>query len=142
MNRLPFLAAVCAIAVATMAARPGTEFDMLSHLNGQEVRWSLPDGGASGMSGSGIQCMDVRNLPAPANSVVEVMPLNPINLCYVSITAVPPWDGGCGLNANDINAGVPLQALVPKYALLKSSTTHLCQVSDAGTATTIVFSMQ
>jgi hypothetical protein len=141
------IVAVFAVGAATMAARPGNEFNLLTNLNGQEVRWLLPDGGPSLMSGSGIQCMDVRGLPAAANSTVELVPLNTINLCEVSTTsntgmAGTRWDGGCGLNANDPNAGVPLQPLVPKYLLLKSTTTHLCQVSDAGTATTIGYSLQ
>lgn len=146
-RRLLTVAVLIAVAAVLMGARPGTEFDMLTRLNGQEVRWLLPDGGPSLMSGSGIQCMDVRGLPAAANSTVELVPLMPINLCEVSVTsntgmAGTHWDGGCGLNANDPNAGVPLQPFIPKYVLLKSTTTHLCQVSDAGTAVTQAYSLQ
>lgn len=134
---------ISAVAVAAlMAARPGSEYSMLTLLNGEEVRWTMADGGQSGMFGTGQQCMPVASLPAAANSTVEVVPTVPINLCERSTSAFPPWDGGCNTIAGDINFGVPLQPYVSKWILLRSSTTHLCQVTDAGTAVTPVFSMQ
>lgn len=134
-------AALAIIAVVLMAARPGNEFILLTELNGQEVRWTMADGGQSGMFGSGTQCMPLAQIPAAANLTVQVNPLNPINLCVRSSLA-GTWDGGCSMTATDVNFGVPLQPFVPKFILLSSTATHLCQVSDAGSATTPVFSMQ
>jgi hypothetical protein len=143
LNSIGFGVAIALVAVAALAfSRPGNEQQMIQLLNGQETRWVMADGGSSGMFGSGISCMPLAEIPAAANGVIELVPLYPINLCYVNVNALPRWDGGCGLNAGDINLGLPLQPLVPKWVSLKTSTTHLCQVSDAGTAVTPVFSMQ
>lgn len=138
MKRLALAAAFVALA----ATRPGSEFIMLTDLNGQEVRWTMADGGPSGMFGTGQQCMPLAQLPAAANSTIEVMPGAPINLCVRSAFSAPSWDGGCNGIATDPNFGVPLQPFVPKFMLLSSTATHLCQVSDAGTGVTSVFSMQ
>lgn len=141
MKRLALIAGLVLGAVA-FAGRPGTEYQLLINLNGEEVRWTMGDGGQSGLFGTGRVCMPVSELPAGANSTIEVMPTVPINLCERSTTAVPRWDGGCNGVTGDPNYGVQLQAFVPKFATLRSSTTHLCAVSDAGVVIAPVFSLQ
>lgn len=147
------VAAFIAAPLLMAAGRPGTELNLLTGLNGEEVRWTMFDGGQSGMYGSGLQCMPVADLPAAANGVVELQPLQPIVLCERSTTRlpvmaadggvlVPRWDGGCNQIVGDPNFGVQLQPSAPKYVVLRADTTHLCQASDAGTANTAVFAVQ
>lgn len=152
MKRTAFIAVLVCAGAALMAARPGSEFNLLTNLNGEEVRWVMVDGGPSGMYGTGQQCMPVAQLPAAANNVVEVVPTVPIVLCEKSTSAYLlsssgtslgyKWDGGCSGAIGDNNYGVPLQPWVSKFVVLRSSTTHLCQVTDGGTANTPVYSLQ
>ena len=136
------LAALGALAVS----RPGNEYLLLTLLNGQENRWGMSDGGVSGMYGTGQQCMPLAGVPVSSNGVLEVMPTVPINLCMRSTALLQgpggtTWDGGCNAIAGDINFGVPLQPYVPKFVSIGTAT-HLCQVSDGGTAATPVFALQ
>lgn len=140
------------LASLLMGARPGTEFQLLTNLNGEEVRWSMTDGGWSGIFGTGTACMQVKpsdggtlgQVPAAANNVVQVMPMVPINLCERSVTVLTPnrWDGGCSTYPGDQNFGTSLQPGVPKFVVLRDSTTHLCAASDGGTVIAPVSSMQ
>lgn len=138
MKRVAFIAVAV---VALMAARPGTEKDLMTNLNGEEVRWVMADGGISGMYGTGQQCMPVASIPAACNNVVEVVPTVPINLCERSTALAERWDGGCSTITGDKNFGVPLQPYVSKFIVLRNTTTHLCQVGDGGTAATAVFGL-
>lgn len=131
---------------ALMALTPvSTEFQMLRLLNGEEVRWVMTDGGRSGMYGTGLTCMPLAELPAAANGVVELVTNSPINLCErsTSLRDGRVWDGGCNTIAGDINFGLPVQPYIPKFIVLRSGTTHLCQATDGGTTVqTAAFAME
>lgn len=143
MRNVPTLTAALAAVTMLTAARPGNEFNLVTQLNGQDVRWTMSDGGQSGMGGT--SCMSLSTLPGAANGVVDVVPAAPINLCVVNASAVgdAAWDGGCNTYVGDPNFGLPLQGYVSKVVVLKTTATHLCQATDAGAAAaTAVFSKQ
>lgn len=127
-----------------MAARPGTDLELFSKLNGQPVRWQLPDAGPSGLyaAASGKACAQLTgSLPQPIQ-VVMLMPDTPMNVCVKPASITQPgantpialqWDGGCSATATDFNFGVPVQPYVPYYVVLDSATKQICATGDGGT---------
>lgn len=114
------------------APRPISEGTLLNKINGETSRWRMTDGGASGMFGSGIQCM-----PIPATvSVIKAIPSAAVHLCF------PPdagWDGGCNSTVTDINFGDPLLANTPVEIVLQQTTAQICMVPATGSANVPVF---
>lgn len=145
------LLAVVALGVAFMAARPGTDLQLLTQLNGQPVRWQLPDAGPSGLyaAASGLACAQLTgSLPQPIQ-VVMLMPDTPLNVCVrpASSTKAPApialqWDGGCNTIARDFNFGVPVQPYAPYYVVVDTAATQICATGDGGTVSGSLWLMQ
>lgn len=139
-------------AVVLMAARPGDQFRLFTQLNGQPVRWTLPDGGFSGLyAASGIACMPlsggttINGSGAAVSftpSVVLLETSTASNVCFRPSQVSPKWDAGCNLTDTDENFGVPTQAFVPQYVVLDVAATQICAVSDAGTVRVSVWGVQ
>ncbi len=121
MKRAIFIGALCLGALLLMAARPSSEFGMLTQLNGQPERWLMADGGPSGMFGPSRACM-----PVTAGDTILIQPFNAIQLCVQST------DGGCNTTVTDENYGVYLPAAVDRFMVLNMTRTN----SD-GTATAV-----
>jgi hypothetical protein len=142
---------VLGAAVLLMAARPGTELQLFTQLNGQPVRWALPDAGASGLyNSSGQACAKLTGgSPLPVQ-VVMVVPEVPINICVRPATSTftsgswtnTGWDGGCNSITKDFNFGVPLQPYVPWYVVVDPNATQICAVSDGGLVSAALWLMQ
>lgn len=137
MKRALLIAAGVLAVLLLVAARPGSEFGMMQMLNGQPVRWTLPDGGESGLyAASGKAC---ASLSGSSAQVVMVVPELPLNLCIrpnggeTAAWGTNNWDGGCNTITGDPSFGVPLQPWVPFYAVLDPAATAICASSDAGT---------
>jgi hypothetical protein len=121
-----------------MAARPGNEFQLATQLNGQPTRFTLADGGRSGLyAASGVACASL--VGAKNNSGVAIspnvllfVPETPTNLCVRPNSGSPRWDGGCNMITGDENYGVPTQAWVPSYIVPDVNATAVCGISDAG----------
>lgn len=117
-----FLLALC-------AARPPGPFSLELQRNGQAERWTMPDGGRSGLfAGSGQACAPLGTV---TGSVLLIVPEGPVNLCMRPSSASPSWDGGCNTIDGDENFGVPLQPWVEKVVVVENAT-HVCAASDAG----------
>lgn len=144
MKRALFALLLAGVAIASMAARPGTEQQLVQQLNGQPSRWVMPDGGRSGVfttydagAANNVGCMKL--LPA-TNSVggavspnlLLFVPLTPSNVCIRPSIFSPAWDGGCNTNPADENFGVPLPVGVPQYMTPDNAATSLCVVTDGG----------
>lgn len=147
MKRALTIIAALAAGVALMAARPGTEQQLIQQLNGQPTRWVLPDGGRSGVFtefdggvGNNFGCMSLTGGKAVINgtlqnvtpNVLVMVALTPSNVCLRPSVSSTVWDGGCNTNPRDENYGVPMPVGVPQYETPDSRATALCVVSDAG----------
>ncbi len=122
---------------AAMLARPPGEFPLFLQLNGEATRWVMPDGGQSGIYGSGIQCMPVPPPGATGNGVVlKFQPSAAAFLCVGTL------DGGCYSNVLDPNYGDPIAAATNYYVVLRDQTAAICQVPLTGSVNTPVFRMQ
>lgn len=153
MKRVAFIAALVLGGVALMAARPGSEWQLVQQLNGQPVRWKLPDAGWSGVfSNTQVACMmlagakNVQNGTGLANTPTTVVPdvllVTPLvsgNLCIRPSVFSTAWDGGCNGIVADENYGVPMAANVPQYITPDSKATHVCFYSDAGVVLTPIW---
>jgi hypothetical protein len=137
--------ALLGLAALVMAARPGTEQQLVQQLNGQPARVFMPDGGAWGVfteydagTTNNRGCMPLTGLvnnqgvSVQAN-VLVVVPLTPSNVCVVPSATNPWWDGGaCATNPRDPTYGIPLPVGVPQYITPDSLARYLCVVTDAG----------
>ncbi len=154
MKRLVIIAVLCAGA-AVMAARPGSEQELIQSLNGQQVRWKLPDGGAAGVftvsDGGALNnagCMPVTGGTYPGGvpavpKVLVFIPLQALNVCMQpNVFAPVQWDGGCNTTPTDINYGVPVPVGVPQYVTPDSTMRQLCFVGDGGSLAVPVFSTE
>lgn len=131
------IAAVPGSAVTSaVLARPPGEFSMFTMLNGEPTRWTMPDGGQSGMYGSGIQCMPV---PPPGVTGGVVLKMQASAAAYLCVGST---DGGCNTTVTDINYGDPLAASTNVFVILRDDTTRVCQLPVTGSVNTPVFRMQ
>lgn len=138
------IVAVLVVGAATMAARPGTEQQLIQQLNGQPVRVVQPDGGPWGIfttfdggTANNRACVPVvglrNNIGATVSAnVIVLVPLVPVNVCIQPSVNSPYWDGGCNTLPQDLNYGWPLAANVPQYMTPDSVATTICAVTDAG----------
>lgn len=133
------LAAGAALLGATFN-RPYNDLQLFTMLNGQPIRFVMPDGGASGMFGSGQQCMAVT-----PGDVMKLTPPAAIYLCLPSPTAAGGtgvvWDGGCNSTATDMNMGDYIGSNVEHYVVNKDAT-FMCQMPVTGSVSTPVFRLQ
>ena len=128
------------LAALLMAARPGTEQQLVQQLNGQPSRFVMVDGGRSGIfetSSTTARCMPLagaknQNNVAIVPNVLLLVPLTAGNLCVRPSVNDAPWDGGCNVIPHDENYGVPLAVGVPQYVTPDSRATHVCFAGDAG----------
>lgn len=135
---------VVAAALAAFAVRPGSDLALFLRLNGQPTRWVMADGGASGMFGSGQQCMTVQ-----PNDVLKLTPSAAVYLCTPSPTGKTmttgdspgAWDGGCSSTATDVQMGDYVGANVEHY-VVTGDATNICQVPSTGSVNTPVYRMQ
>jgi hypothetical protein len=134
-----------------IAARPQSDLQLFTQLNGQPVRWRLPDGGSSGLyaaSGIAYASLDggLLNGQAFQPNVVLFVPETPTNICIRpsvdSNGRRMAWDGGCNMIAGDENFGVGLQPYVPYYFVPHPNATTIVGVSDAGLVRGALFQMQ
>ena len=148
MKRIALMLAAVPLLIA---ARPQSDLQLFTQLNGQPVRWQLPDAGQSGLYvASGVSCMTLDSgtlggQPFKPN-VVMLVPETPMNVCVrpmVDSNGVRlPFDGGCNLIEGDINFGVAIQPNLPHFIVLHPNATTICGVSDAGIVRSPVFQMQ
>lgn len=135
-----------------LAARPQTELDLLTRLNGVPVRWTMLDGGQSGLFSTtgGLVCSpltgtDVKGVSFRA-TVVKLVPLAPMNVCvrpYVMPNGVQqPWDGGCNGISGDSNFGDSIIAGAPYYFVPQPENAYVCAVSDAGVVMGALYDMR
>ncbi len=150
--RRALVAAVALAALAAWAARPATELDLLTRLNGQPARWVLPDAGRSMLkAASGMACAaltggtDQRGASFTP-SVILISPEVPLNVCikpYVAPNGVTqPWDGGCNTIVGDENYGTPIQPWQGFYFVPQAQATTLCAVSDGGVVQATLYDMR
>jgi len=154
LKRAILSAVLGAIAVvALMAARPGNEFQLLTQLNGQPTRWTLPDGGRSGVftvfdagAANATACVTLRNGRVATGRLADagfafndyvpqvllMVPSTPVVVCVRPGAASTYWDGGCSQSLADENYGVPIQPFQPWYVVPEQQATTLCASSDAG----------
>lgn len=151
MKRLILLAVLAVpVAAVLMAARPGTEWQLVQQLNGQPVRWKVADAGMSGIfktfdGGSANQfgCMPLFNAKAIINgtlsdvtpNVLLIQPKQDVFVCIRPAANSTAWDGGCNATVTDENYGVFMAANVPQYVTPDSLATqkgYVCAVSDGG----------
>lgn len=156
MKRALFIAALLGLAALVMAARPVSDLQLLTQLNGQPVRWIQSDGGVSGLftvfdagvlnAGACIPLTGTLNGQAFTPNVIELLPEVPLNVCLRPMLApngvVIRWDGGCNTITNDMNGGTALQPWQPWYAVPHVGATHICAASDAGYVRGALFQMQ
>ena len=144
MKRALTLASLAGFAALVMAARPGNEQQLIQQLNGQPSRWTMPDGGRSGVftvfDGGALNNLACVNISGATNSagqavsanVILLVALGPANVCVRPSVFSPLWDGGCNTIPWDENYGVPVPAGVPQYITPDSAARSLCAVGDAG----------
>lgn len=131
------------LAPLLLAARPGSEWNLVQQLNGQPVRLIMADGGLSGAFGGATTqaCMPLTGLKNAsgttqnANVFMFMSIAGTVNFCIRPSIAFPTWDGGCNTGAagqNDLNYGTPIAPNVPQYFTPDSRATHFCAVGDAG----------
>ena len=124
---------------AAFAGRPASEFNLFTMLNGHRIRWTLPDGGASGLfAASGTTCFTFT--PAQ-QQVLLFVPELPVNVCIRPDSTGVAWDGGCNLTTTDPNLGDPLLPWVPWFEVVDPQATTICGISDAGVVRTPIWRM-
>jgi hypothetical protein len=144
LRAIGFGVTLALVAGVTLAARPGTEQQLIQQLNGQPVRVKMADGGAWGIftqydggSANSFGCAPMTGLTsntggAVSANVVVFVPLVPVNVCMMPSVNGRAWDGGCNAIPTDLNYGMPLTTGVPQYMTPDSVATSICAVSDAG----------
>ena len=147
MKRALLTLSLLGLAVLVMAARPASDLQLFTQLNGQPVRWVLPDGGQSGLftqfdagAANYVTCaaLDGGSLNGVAfkPNALMFMPEVPVNICIrpqVDMNGRQmTWDGGCNGTTNDINGGTAWQAFVPFFAVPHPNAAWFCAFSDAG----------
>lgn len=163
MRKALVIAGLLGFAVLAMAARPGSEWQLVQQLNGQPTRWRMPDAGLSGMfaASANVACMPLtggttggggRPTKTVMPNVLVIVPLTPGNLCVRPSAASPFWDGGChAYYPGDENQGVPLAPGVPQYITPDPLVTNpasnqaaagLCFSGDAGSVVVPVWTVQ
>lgn len=140
--------------VALMAARPGSEQQLVQQLNGQPSRWVMPDAGRSGVftlydagTANNRGCMPLTGATNSAGAsvspnVLVFVPLVPVNVCIRPSVFSPVWDGGCTTLPQDENYGLPLPVGVPQYLTPDTSARSLCFVTDGGYLSVPVWTAQ
>jgi hypothetical protein len=128
---------------AVTANRPQNEVSVLQKLNGEAHRWTMNDGGQSGMFGSGLQCMYIT-----PGDVLKMTPSADVVVCARGVSLYPDggsdggqWDGGCNTTVTDINYGDPAAANNPYFMLTLDTTQQVCMVPATGSANVPVFKM-
>ena len=149
MKRLALMLAAVPLLIA---ARPQSDLQLFTQLNGQPVRWTMADAGQSGLyASSGTVCVPLdggtlSNTQPFKPNVLKLTSETPVNICVrpqVDSNGVRlPWDGGCNAYSGDVNFGDPIQAFVPYYVVPHPNATWVCGVSDAGVVRAAVFQMQ
>lgn len=151
MKRILATIASLAIGVVLMAARPGSEFELLTRLNGQPALWVLPDAGRSQLrASSGKACAALSGTDQRGASftptVVMLVPEVPLNVCiqpHVMPNGVTqPWDGGCNTIVGDENYGVAIQPWQPFFFVPQPQATAVCAASDGGTVIGTLYDMR
>lgn len=151
MRKALAITAALVAGVALMAARPGSELELLTRLNGQPARWVLPDAGRSVLyAASGRACAALSGTDQSGKAftptMVMLVPEVPMNVCikpYVTPNGVTqPWDGGCNTIVGDENYGVALQPFVPFYFVPQAQATVICAVSDGGVVQGALYDMR
>jgi hypothetical protein len=144
MKRALALVPMLGLAALVMAARPGTEQQLVQQLNGQPIRVRMSDGGAWGIfttydagTANNFACAPLTGLTnnvgaSVSANVLVFIPLAQLNVCVMPSVNGPMWDGGCNTIPSDINYGWPVAANVPQYITPDSVATRICAVSDAG----------
>lgn len=147
MSRALPLVALLSVGAALMAARPGSEFQLVTQLNGQPIRVRMADGGAWGVftvsdggAANSFGCAPITNLVnvvggAVSANVLVFVPLQAMNFCVMPSAQAPLWDGGCSVVPTDINYGWPVAAGVPQYVTPDSVAQQICFTTDAGSIT-------
>lgn len=141
------------LAPLLLAARPGTEFNLVTQLNGQPTRWTLPDGGRSGVfSATTSGCMTLSTPTTIINgtstrafvpNVLLIVPGTPGGLCIRPSTQSTYWDGGCtSYSPTDENFGVPMAVGVPQYIVPTTGATAICFHGDAGTVSVPIWGVE
>lgn len=136
-----------------MAARPSTEFGLVTQLNGQPVRFRAADGGSSGMfaAAANVACMPLTGATnivdgtskSISPNVLLIVPLTAGNLCIRPSAYSTYWDGGChSYLPGDENQGVPMAPGVPQYITPDSKATWACFSGDAGSVTVPIWTVQ
>ncbi len=156
MRKALAIIAALAGAVLLMAARPVSELQLMTQLNGQPIRWTLADGGPSGLfsqfdagSLNSVACVPLvgtLNGQAFTPNVIELLPEVPMNVCIrpmVGLNGVAlPWDGGCSGATTGVNGGVAIQPWAPWFVVPHVNATHICAASDAGYVRGALFQLQ
>jgi hypothetical protein len=147
MRKLAIVAVLFGAATVALAARPGSEFQLLTQLNGQPLRWTMPDGGASGIHVAAANaCMPIFGAKMIQNSnpatpvfpsiIMFIPPTNGMHVCLRPSTSSTYWDGGCNAYyPSDLNYGMPVAQGVPQYITpdnLAAAVGLLCVAGDAG----------
>jgi hypothetical protein len=143
MKKLSISAVLVAVPLL-MAARPGTEQQLIQQLNGQPIRVIQADGGAWGIftqfdggTANNRACAPLTGLrnnvgATVSANVIMFVPLVPVNVCMAPSINSPLWDGGCNTLPQDMNYGWPLPVNVPQYMTPDGVATAICAVTDAG----------
>lgn len=144
MKRVLAIIALLGSGAAMMAARPGSEFQLVTQLNGQPIRVIMADGGPWGIfttydagTANNFGCAPLTGLTnnvgaAVSANVLVFIPLAQLNVCVMPSVNGPLWDGGCNTLPTNINYGWPVAANVPQYITPDSVATRICAVTDAG----------
>lgn len=131
MTRLSFvfglglvLGLVVSSAPAEAGPRPGSELALFLRLNGVAQRWTLADGGQSGLYGSAATCM-----PVSGPQVVVLQCSAAVHICDAST------DAGCNTTATDINYGRKTAADTERFIVVDDGiSTSVCMVPVTGSA--------
>lgn len=129
MKRALAVAGLLGLAALVTAARPGTQLQLDTQLNGQATRWTLADGGKSGIFTNvsdggllnGYGCILINNAKTPTN-----LPILPDGGISPTVDGGPPAPVYNSISANVIRL-VPLQAV--NYCIRPSS---ISKVWDGG----------
>lgn len=132
--------AIAALASSgTAEARPASEFQLFTLLNGEPRRWQMPDAGWSGTYGSAVSCFPVSRTICPGG-VLKFTPPAKIHVCLGQVGN--SWDGGCVTTTTDPNYGDPAAADTPAFLVLQDGTNTVCSIPATGSATTPFFCLQ